>query len=135
MTIIEVLKQGIEFTNKDTTAQEMMVDFKDHKVGMIMDAHEVTLVIKDGIISLESGMRDDCHAAMKIKSVDVCGAVDNSFDLMEIREKGEIIKGDKTDPNIAVHFMATFPFFDAMVRLYTEDSGFKKLVDDVKSSF
>ncbi|MEI6125006.1 MAG: hypothetical protein WCQ99_00495 [Pseudomonadota bacterium] len=71
---------------------------------------------------------------MKITPAEVCGAIDNSDDLMEIREKGEIIKGDKTDPNIAVHFMATFPFFDAMVRLYAEDSGFKKLVDDVKSS-
>ncbi len=53
---------------------------------------------------------------------------------MEIREKGEIIKGDKTDPNTAVHFMALFPFFDAMVRLYEQDQEFKNAVDAVKAS-
>lgn len=134
MTIIDVLKRGMDFTNTDITAQEMMADFKDHKVGMKIDTGDITLVIKDGKISLENGMREDCHTAMKIKALDVCGAVDNSFDLMEIREKGEIIKGDRTDPSIAVHFMATFPFFDAMVRLYAEDAGFKKMVDTVKAS-
>ena len=66
--------------------------------------------------------------------VDLCGAIDNSFDLMEIREKGEIIKGDITDPNLPVHLMATFPFFDAMVRLYENDPEFKKQVDETKTS-
>jgi hypothetical protein len=79
-------------------------------------------------------MRDDCHAAMKMKDIDLCGAIDNSYDLMEIREKGEIIKGDRTDPNTAVHFMALFPFFDAMVRLYAEDQEFKKTVDALKAT-
>ncbi|MEI6125007.1 MAG: hypothetical protein WCQ99_00500 [Pseudomonadota bacterium] len=59
MAIIEVLKQGIAFSNKDAAAQEMLADFKDHRIGMVMDAQEVTLVIKDGIMSLESGMRED----------------------------------------------------------------------------
>jgi hypothetical protein len=36
--------------------------------------------------------------------------------------------------NIAVHFMATFPYFDAMVRLYQEDTEFKKTVDDYKAA-
>jgi hypothetical protein len=53
---------------------------------------------------------------------------------MEIREKGEIIKGDRTDPNTAVHFMALFPFFDAMVRLYEQDQEFKNAVDAVKAA-
>jgi hypothetical protein len=30
--------------------------------------------------------------------------------------------------------MATFPFFDAMVRLYESDPDFKQQVDEVKSS-
>jgi len=134
MTIIDVLNKGAAFTNSDPAAQEMMADFKDHKVGMKMDVAEVTLVIKESLIALEQGIRPDCHTAMQIKAIDLCGAIDNSFDLMEIRDKGVIIKGDKTDPNIAVHFMATFPFFDAMVRLYGENQEFKNMVDAVKAS-
>ena len=134
MTIVDILKQGVKFTNADDTAKEMLADFKDHKVGMKLDAEEITVVVKDGVVSLESGIRDDCHAVMSMKIADMCGAIDNSFDLMEIREKGELLKGDMADPNIAVHFMATFPFFDTMVRFYEDDSEFKKQVDDLKSS-
>ena len=134
MTIIDVLQQGIRFTNSDPAAQEMLADFKDHKVGMKLDTDETTIVIKDGTVALEIGMREDCHAAMKMTDLDLCGAIDNSYDLMEIREKGEIIKGDRTDPNTAVHFMALFPFFDAMVRLYEQDQEFKNAVDAVKAS-
>jgi len=134
MTIIDILRRGVAFTNSDPTAQEMMADFKDHKVGMKMDVAEVTLVVTDGVLSLEEGILPDCHTAMQIRAADVCGAIDNSYDLMEIRDKGTIIKGDRTDPNIAVHFMATFPFFDAMVRLYSESDEFKKMVDTVKAS-
>ena len=134
MSVMDMLKRGAEYTNADETAQGMMTDFKDHKVGMKLDAGEITQVIKDGTISLEDGIREDCHVVMKMKTVDLCGAIDNSFDLMEIREKGEIIKGDITDPNLPVHFMATFPFFDAMVRLYESDPEFKKQVDEAKKS-
>ena len=134
MAITDVLQQGILFTNADPAAQEMLADFKDHKVGVKLDTTEVTIVIQDGIVSLETGMREDCHAAMKMTDFDLCGAIDNSYDLMEIREKGEIIKGDRTDPNTAVHFMALFPFFDAMVRLYADDQEFKKAVDTLKAS-
>ena len=134
MAITDVLQQGILFTNADPAAQEMLADFKDHKVGVKLDKAEVTIVIQDGVVSLENGMRDDCHAAMKMTDIDLCGAIDNSYDLMEIREKGEIIKGDRTDPNTAVHFMALFPFFDAMVRLYAEDQEFKKTVDALKAT-
>ena len=134
MTIIDVLQQGIRFTNSDPAAQEMLADFKDHKVGMKLDKDETTIVIKDGTVALETGMREDCHAAMKMTDFDLCGAIDNSYDLMEIREKGEIIKGDRTDPNTAVHFMALFPFFDAMVRLYEQDQEFKNAVDAVKAA-
>ncbi len=134
MTIIDVLQQGIRFTNSDPAAQEMLADFKDHKVGMKLDTDETTIVIKDGTVALETGMREDCHASMRLPDIDLCGAIDNSYDLMEIREKGEIIKGDKTDPNTAVHFMALFPFFDAMVRLYEQDQEFKNAVDAVKAA-
>ena len=134
MTIVDILKRGVEFTNADDTAREMLADFKDHKVGMKLDAEDVTVVVKDGVVSLENGIRDDCHAVISMKTVDMCGAIDNSFDLMEIREKGELIKGEMTDPNIPVHFMATFPFFDAMVRFYEDDPEFKKQVDELKSS-
>ncbi len=134
MAIIDVLNQGLRFTNEDPTAKEMLVEFKDHKVGMQLDNDVMTIVITDGTVMLESGMRDDCHAAMKMTDVDLCGAIDNSYDLMEIKDKGEIIKGDKTDPNTAVHFMALFPFFDAMVRLYEDDQDFKKTVDTLKAS-
>ncbi|MCP4716816.1 MAG: hypothetical protein GY868_16965 [Deltaproteobacteria bacterium] len=113
---------------------EMLAEFTDHKVGMQLDDTAVTLVVKDSVVSLEAGMRDDCHVAMQIKTFDVCEAIDNSYDLMEIREKGELTKGDAKDPASAVHFMATFPFFDAMVRLYEDDEGFKKQVDDLKAS-
>ena len=133
MSVMDMLRRGAEYTNADETAQGMMTDFKDHKVGMKLDADDITQVIKDGTISLESGIREDCHVVMKMKTVDLCGAIDNSFDLMEIREKGEIIKGDITDPNLPVHFMATFPFFDAMVRLYESDPEFKKQVDEAKT--
>jgi hypothetical protein len=112
----------------------MMADFKDHRVGIKLDADEITLVVKDGVISLENNIREDCHASLRMKTIDLCGAIDNSFDLMEIREKGEIIKGDITDPNLPVHLMAIFPFFDAMVRMYQNEAEFKKLVDTVKSS-
>lgn len=134
MAIIDVLNQGVAFTNADSAAREMLVDFKDHKVGMKLDKDEVTIIIKDGTVMLESGMREDCHAAMQMTDIDVCGAIDNSYDLMEIRDKGEIIKGDRTDPNTAVHFMALFPFFDAMVRLYEEDQDFRNTVDMLKAS-
>jgi hypothetical protein len=134
MSVDAILKRGIEFTNSDETAKDMMADFKDHRVGMKLDKDEITLVVKDGIISLENGIREDCHASMRMKTVDLCGSIDNSFDLMEMREKGEMIKGDITDPNLPVHLMAIFPFFDAMVRLYQDDTEFKKLVDTVKSS-
>jgi len=129
MSALPILRKGIEYTNQDETTKEMMADFKDHKVGIKLDAEDITLVVKDGTISLENGIRDDCHAVMKIKTLDLCGAIDNSFDLMEIREKGEIIK---KDPNLSVHLMAIFPFFDAMVRLYQDEAEFKRLVDTVK---
>jgi hypothetical protein len=113
----------------------MLADFKDHRVGMKLDKDDLTMVVKDGVVSIESGMQlDNCHAAMNMKTIDVCGAIDNSFDLMEIREKGKLLKGDPMDMNIAVHFMATFPYFDAMVRLYQEDTEFKKMVDDYKAA-
>ena len=134
MSVVDVLKKGVEFTNADETAKGMMVDFKDHKVGLKLDVDEITQVVKDGIISLEEGIREDCHVVLKMKTVDLCGAIDNSFDLMEIKDKGEIVKGDIKDPNLPVHLMATFPFFDAMVRLYESDEEFKKQVDEIKSS-
>jgi hypothetical protein len=134
MSVIDVLKRGVAFANTDEAAKEMLADFKDHKVGMSFDGTELTVVIRDGAVSLEPGMRPDCHAAMQMKTVDLCGAIDNSYDLMEIREKGVIIKGDAKDPNTAVHFMALFPFFDGMVRLYGEDPEFQKLVDACRSS-
>ncbi len=134
MSIIDVLKRGIEYANSDETAKQMMVDFKDHKVGISLDSDEITLVVKDGVISLETGIRDDCHAAMKMKTVDFCGAIDNSYDLMEMKDKGELTKGEMTDPSLPVHLMAIFPFFDAMVRLYEEDENFKNQVDKVKPS-
>jgi hypothetical protein len=134
MSVMDVLKRGADFTNADETAQGMMVDFKDHKVGMQLDADEVTQVVKDGVLSLEEGIRDDCHVVLKMKTEDLCSAIDNTFDLMEIKDKGELVKGDMTDPNVPVHLMATFPFFDAMVRLYESDDEFKKQVDEVKSS-
>ena len=135
MTIIDVLQKGVAFANADDTTKEMLVDFKDHRVGMKLDQEELTLVVKDGVISVENGMQlDNCHAAMQMKTADVCGAIDNSFDLMEIREKGHLLKGDPTDMNIAVHFMATFPYFDAMVRLYQDDAEFKKTVDNFKAT-
>ena len=134
MGIAEVLKQGAAYTNTDAAAKEMLADFTDHKVGMVLGDTQVTLVVKDSAVAIEDGMREDCHAAMKMSVKDVCEAIDNSYDLMEIREKGELIKGDMTDPATAVHFMATFPFFDAMVRLYEDDVEFKKQVDAVKAS-
>ena len=134
MSIVDILKKGAEFTNSDETAKEMMADFKDHKVGLQLDDAAVTQVVKDGAISLEESIREDCHAVLKMKNLDLCSAIDNSFDLMEIKDKGEIVKGDITDPNLPVHLMATFPFFDAMVRLYESDAEFKKQVDELKDS-
>ncbi len=133
MSIGDILKKGAEFANIDESSMEMMVDFKDHKVGMRFDGDEFTVVIKDGSVSVEDGIREDCHAAMEMSVFNMCEAIDNSYDLMEIREKGSIIKGDAKDSGTAVHFMALFPFFDAMVRLYEDDDGFKEMVDRVKS--
>lgn len=135
MTIIDILQKGVAFANTDETTMEMLADFKDHRVGLKLDREELTMVVKDGVVSLENGMQmDNCHAAMTMKTVDICGAIDNSYDLMEIRDKSKLIKGDPTDMNIAVHFMATFPYFDAMVRQYQDDAEFKKIVDDYKAT-
>ncbi len=134
MSVMDILKKGADFTNEDEAAKGMMADFNDHKVGLQLDADEVTQVVKDGALSLEDAIRDDCHVVLKMKTVDLLGAIDNTFDLMEIKDKGELVKGDMTDPNVPVHLMATFPFFDAMVRLYESDAEFKKQVDEVKSS-
>lgn len=135
MTIVDILQKGIEFANSDDMTREMLADFKDHRVGMKFDKEEITMVVKDGVVSIEGGMNlDNCHAAMNMPSIDMCGAIDNSYDLMEIREKGHLIKGDPKDMSIAVHFMATFPCFDAMSRLYQDDPGFKKMVDDYKTT-
>ncbi len=134
MTMIDVLQQGVRFANSDPAAQEMLADFKDHKVGMKLDKDETTIVIKDGTVMLESRHARGLPCGHAMTDIDLCGAIDNSYDLMEIREKGEIIKGDKTDPNTAVHFMALFPFFDAMVRLYEQDQEFKNAVDAVKAA-
>jgi hypothetical protein len=131
---MEMLAAGAAFTNADETAQGMMADFKDHKVGLKLDADECTQVVKDGRLSLEPGIRDDCHVVLQLKTEDLCSAIDNTFDLMEIKDKGKLLKGDMTDPNVPVHLMATFPFFDAMVRLYEADLRFKKMVDEVKST-
>lgn len=133
MPVMEMLAAGAAFTNQDETARGMMADFKDHKVGLKLDADEITQVVKEGRLSLEKGIREDCHVVIKMKTADLCGAIDNTFDLMEIKDKGELLKGDMTDPNVPVHLMATFPFFDAMVRLYESDPRFKKMVDDLKS--
>ena len=100
---------------------------------MMLGAEELTAVVKDGKIFFESGIRDDCHAAMKMRPADMCGAIDGGIDLMDIREKGEIVKGDITDPSLPVHFMALFPFFDAMVRLYVDNAEFKAKVDQMKA--
>ena len=134
MSILDILKTGIEFANNDEAARAMLADFHDNRVGIQFDSENITLVVKDGVISLEPGMRDDCHAAIKLKTIDLCGAIDNSFDLLEIRERGEILKGEIADPNLPVHFMSTFPFFDAMVRLYEQDAAFKKQVDAVRDA-
>ena len=134
MSVMDILKKGADFTNEDEAAKGMMADFNDHKVGLQLDGDEVTQVVKDGALSLEENIRDDCHVVLKMKTVDLLGAIDNTFDLMEIKDKGELVKGDMTDPNVPVHLMATFPFFDAMVRLYESDPEFKKQVDEVKSS-
>ena len=134
MSVMDILKKGADFTNGDEAAKGMMTDFNDHKVGLQLDADSVTQVVKDGALSLEENIRDDCHVVLKMKTVDLLGAIDNTFDLMEIKDKGELVKGDMTDPNVPVHLMATFPFFDAMVRLYESDPEFKKQVDEVKSS-
>jgi hypothetical protein len=134
MSIVDILNKGIEFTNSDEAAQEMLADFTDHKVGIKIGEEDVTLVVKDSVVSLDQGIREDCDAVMALSTVDMCGAIDDSYDLMEIKDKGEIIKGDVKDPAIAVHFMATFPFFDAMVRLYENDNEFEKQVDDLKSA-
>lgn len=134
MGIVDILNTAIEFTNSDEAAQEMLADFTDHKVGMKIGEDEVTLVVKDSVVSLNQGIREDCDAVMALSLLDMCGAIDDSYDLMEIKDKGEILKGDPKDPGIAVHFMATFPFFDAMVRLYQEDAGFQKAVDEIKAA-
>jgi len=134
MSVMEMLAAGADFTNADETAKGMLADFSDHKVGMKLDADELTQVVKDGKLSLEQGIREDCHVVLKLKTADLCSAIDNTFDLMEIKDKGELLKGDMTDPNVPVHLMATFPFFDAMVRLYESDPRFKKMVDEVKST-
>ena len=134
MSIVDILNKGVEFTNSDEAAQEMLADFTDHKVGMKIGEKEVTLVVKDSVVSLDQGVREDCDAVMSLSPLDMCGAIDDSYDLMEIKDKGEILKGDPKDPAIAVHFMATFPFFDAMVRLYQDDNEFQKMVDDIKAS-
>lgn len=134
MSVMDMLKRGADYTNADENAKTMMADFEDHKIGLQLDADEVTQVVKDGTLSLEKGIRDDCHVVLKMKTVDLCSAIDNTFDLMEIKDKGELVKGDIKDPSVPVHLMATFPFFDAMVRLYESDPAFKELVDEVKSS-
>ena len=134
MTIIDMLSEGVAVTNKDEAAGEMLADFTDHKVGMQLEESAVTIVVSDGAVALEQGIRADCHAVMKLSAVDLCEAIDNSCDLMEIREKGELLKGDINDPGIAVHFMATFPLFDAMVRYYEENEDFKHRVDTLKKS-
>ncbi len=133
MNIGDILRKGAEFANSDESAREMMVDFKDHKVGMRFDSEDFTVVIKDGTVAVEDGIREDSHAAMQMSVFNMCEAIDNSYDLMEIREKGSIIKGDAKDSGTAVHFMALFPFFDAMVRLYEDEDDFKEMVDKLKS--
>lgn len=134
MTLEKIFKQGTEFANVDEAAREMLADFKDHKVGMMLGDEELTVVIKDGKVFYECGIRDDCHAVMKMLPADMCSAIDGGIDLMDIREKGEIVKGDRADPELPVHFMSLFPFFDAMVRLYVDNAEFKAHVDRLKAS-
>jgi hypothetical protein len=134
MALLDILKSGIEQTNKDEISLEMLADFDDHRVGMIISSTDVTLIVKEGKVSLEEGIREDSHVVMKLGADIVCGAIDNSIDLLDIKDEGELVKGDISDPDVPVHFMATFPFFDAMVRYYEEDSTFKQNVDEVKAS-
>jgi hypothetical protein len=134
MTILDILKSGIEQTNKDETSLEMLADFSNHKVGMMVGDTEITLIVKDGKVSIEEGVLADSHVVMKIGADVVCGSIDNSIDLMDIKDNAELVKGDMSDPDVPVHFMATFPFFDAMVRYYQEDRTFKQNVDSVKTS-
>ena len=58
MSVMDVLKKGADYTNVDETAKGMMADFNDHKVGLQLDADEVTQVVKDGALSLEEGVRE-----------------------------------------------------------------------------
>ena len=101
---------------------------KDMKALKDVDSANATLTLKNILWTLPY------LSVMGLSLVDMCGAIDDSYDLMEIKDKGEILKGDMTDPNIAVHFMATFPYFDAMVRLYQEDAEFQKAVDEMKAN-
>jgi len=134
MKILDVLKSGVEQTNKDEISLEMLADFSNHKVGMMVGDTEITLIVKDGKASIVEGVLADSHVVMKIGVDVVCGSIDNSIDLMEIKDNAELVKGDMSDPDVPVHFMATFPFFDAMVRYYEDDSTFKQNVDAVKAS-
>ncbi|MCP4714447.1 MAG: hypothetical protein GY868_04960, partial [Deltaproteobacteria bacterium] len=59
MSIVDILQKGAEHTNRDETSVEMLAEFTDHKVGMQLDDTAVTLVVKDSVVSLEAGMRDD----------------------------------------------------------------------------
>jgi len=134
MSIVDILQKGVAFSNADAAARAMLADFQDNRVGIQLDGGAVTLVIRNGVISLDAGMREDCHAAIRLKDIDMCGAIDDSFDLLEIRDRGEIIKGDRADPNLPVHFMAIFPLFEAMVRMYEQGGVFKNEVDALKAS-
>lgn len=134
MGLKEVMKRGALFANKDESTRDILNEFKDHKVGMQFDQEEVTIVIKDGMVSIEGGIRPDCHVVMKLSTGNMCSMIDGTKDRAEIREEGEITKGDISDPSLLVNFMAVSPYYDALMRLYEEDPEFKRNVDDLKAS-
>jgi len=134
MGLTEIMEKGAIFANKDETISDILRDFHDHKVGMQFDHEEITIVIKDGAVSIEKGIRDDCNVVMKLSTENMCSMIDGTKDRAEIREEGEITKGDFSDPSLLVNFMAVSPYYDALMRLYEEDTEFKMSVDDLKAS-
>jgi len=111
MTILDILKSGIEQTNKDEISLEMLADFSNHKVGMTVGDTEITLIVKDGKVSIEEGVLADSHVVMKIGADVVCGSIDNSIDLMDIKDNAELVKGDMSDPDVPVHFYGNLSVF------------------------
>ncbi len=131
VSIFDILSKAAELANKDPKVQKEMAECDGDKVGFrFTDDTPVTVITNKGRLLVEPKERPDCQIVIELSAISLCDICDKTMSLMEIRDKGKIVKGELHD--LINHMFALLPWFEAMTRYYEENPEFKRLVDEKK---